>query len=440
MNSNEYFNELAQTVIGADEVADLAAPLRAALPEAEPYELFARICWSGLCEPGDRAAGALVEALGAGAIYPLLLAQTDHVRKLILDVPELSDIDWTAAMQRWQPRLRLERFTAACRHAAQLAARVLIPGDAQWPRQFGDLGHSAPHALWVRGQVEALTKTGKSVALVGSRAATPYGSQVTADLAAGMADRGFVIVSGGAYGVDAMAHRSALASNAPTVAVLAGGVDRLYPASNRGLFEHMMPDGAVVSELIVGQAPERWRFVQRNRLIAALAQVTCVVEAGTRSGALHTARNALELGRGVGAVPGPVTSAGSVGCHDLIRDLPVRLVTDADDLFQLWQEQQAFGWSETVPATLDLEWGSPVSHAPGNSRHAAAGNTAARPARRRSDGAVRILDALRPRARRSPEQLAEHAGMSAAEVRAALTELELSGDVVREIDGWRRTS
>ncbi|MDF2576486.1 MAG: dprA, partial [Agromyces sp.] len=161
---------------------------------------------------------------------------------------------------------------------------------------------------------------GRSIALVGARAATGYGEHVTMEASAGLVDRGFAIVSGGAYGIDGMAHRAALASRGVTVAFLAGGVDRFYPLGHEALLARIADTGAVVSELPCGSAPTKWRFLQRNRLIAAAADATVVLEAGMRSGSLNTAGHAAALGRPLGAVPGPVTSPASAGCHRLLRE------------------------------------------------------------------------------------------------------------------------
>ena len=165
-------------------------------------------------------------------------------------------------------------------------------------------GRRAPLALWIRGDARHFGRLDRSVALVGARAATGYGEHVAMESAAGLSDRGFVIVSGGAYGIDAAAHRAALASEGVTVAFLAGGVDRLYPAGNSELLRRIASEGVLVAELPPGSAPTRWRFLMRNRLIAAAASATVVVEAGRRSGSLNTAGHAAQMGRPLGAVPG----------------------------------------------------------------------------------------------------------------------------------------
>jgi DNA processing protein len=177
--------------------------------------------------------------------------------------------------------------------------------------------------------------TVRSVAMVGARAATAYGEHVAGDLSCGLGERGFAVISGLAYGIDGAAHRGALACGAVSIGVVAGGLDRAYPAGHDRLMARLADEGAVVSEVPPGSAPTRGRFLQRNRLIAALATGTVVVEAALRSGSLNTARTAALLGRPVGAVPGPVTSASSAGCHALLRDGVATLVTDADEIADL---------------------------------------------------------------------------------------------------------
>jgi DNA processing protein len=218
--------------------------------------------------------------------------------------------------------------------ARRAGIRLVVPGDDEWPVALTDLGDRAPLLLWVSGEAD-LAATVRSVAVVGSRACTPYGEHVAAELAAGLADRGWTVVSGGAFGVDAAAHRGAMAVDGRTVAVLACGVDVAYPAAHEGLLAHVRRAGCVVSELPPGTRPTRTRFLERNRLIAALARGTVVVEAAIRSGARSTAAKADELSRPVMAVPGPVTSALSAGCHELVRSYGAGLVTDASDVLDV---------------------------------------------------------------------------------------------------------
>ena len=206
---------------------------------------------------------------------------------------------------------------------------LLCPGDPGWPGQLDDLGQARPYALWVRGTADLRDLCRQSAAVVGSRAATAYGTHMCAEITAGLTASGFVIVSGGAYGIDATAHRAALACGGRTVAVLACGPDLAYPREHAGLLDDIASHGAVVSEYPPGTLPARHRFLARNRVIAALTRGTLVVEAARRSGTIVTALRASELGRPVLAVPGPVTSATSAGCHLLIRAGQAVLVTSA---------------------------------------------------------------------------------------------------------------
>ncbi|GMA29597.1 DNA-processing protein DprA [Arenivirga flava] len=238
-------------------------------------------------------------------------------------------------IERWSAKLDSRLLLRSLRNAATLGLRLLAPGDTDWPEGLDDLGVHGPLAMWSRGRPERLAALGRSIALVGARAATTYGEQVAMEAAAGLVDRGFAVLSGAAYGIDGMAHRSALASEGVTVAVLAGGLDRYYPSGHEQLLRRIASEGAVVSELPPGAAPTKWRFLQRNRLIAAMSQATIVLEAGRRSGSLNTAGHASALARPLGAVPGPVTSPASAGCHRLLREYDAVCVTTAEEMAEL---------------------------------------------------------------------------------------------------------
>lgn len=220
---------------------------------------------------------------------------------------------------------------ALCRRSEQCGSRIVIPGDPEWPIPLDDLGDRAPWAIWLRGQSLSIQR---SVAVVGSRSCTTYGERTAAELAHGIADTGSPVISGGAFGIDAAAHRGALAASGPTVAVLACGVDVAYPAAHSALFERIAQDGTIVSESMPGARPTRAAFLVRNRIIAALGYGTVVVEARYRSGALSTSREANELNRLVMGVPGPITSAESAGVHELIK-CGAQLVTSAADVLSL---------------------------------------------------------------------------------------------------------
>lgn len=386
------------------------------LPRDLLEQRFARASWTGIAEPGDRMAGTLVAALGARDALTAVVERhpATRIAARLADVGETEATygDLEAALARWYPRVKSGVVLAALRQAAHVSVRMIIPGDALWPTGVDDLEHHAPIALWVRGQDSALASLDRSIALVGARAATGYGEHVTMEASAGLVDRGFSIVSGAAYGIDGMAHRAALASSGQTIAFLAGGVDRFYPSGHESLLTRIVEEGVVLSELPCGSPPTKWRFLQRNRLIAASSLATIVLEAGWRSGSLNTASHASSLGRPLGAVPGPVTSAASTGCHRLIREFDAVLVTNADEM------------AELAPFPASGVCGSESS-----------GQSAAS-AERGSPETTRLLDALSQRSARSVVDLAERAGLAISTVRSVLGVLEID-DIVSERDkGW----
>jgi DNA processing protein len=243
---------------------------------------------------------------------------------------------------RWREEDRSAEDLAT---AAGLGVRLVTPEDHEWPaaslqameaattRGASDL--APPLALWVRGSRRVDEATAQAVAIIGPRDATPYGVRVAADLAGQLAERGWTVVSGGAYGIDGAAHRGALAVDGTTMAILANGLLSPYPAGHAKLFDRIAEAGLLVSEWPPDCAAQRHRFPIRNRLIAALSSGTIVVEAGARSGVFSTVRQSLELGRAVMAVPGPVTSAQSAGCHRLLQHEGVRLVTGVQDVVEI---------------------------------------------------------------------------------------------------------
>ncbi|BEP16539.1 DNA-processing protein DprA [Acidothermaceae bacterium B102] len=219
--------------------------------------------------------------------------------------------------------------------AAAVGARLVCPQDDEWPTGLAVLGDAEPLALWVRGDLPVGDVLERSVAVVGARAATSYGGHVASELGYGLAGRGWTVVSGGAYGIDALAHRGALAADGVTVAVLACGVDVAYPRLNDRLFARIAESGLLISEWPPGSSPRPHRFLVRNRVIAAATAGTVVVEGAVRSGALSTGRKAAQLGRPLMVVPGLVTSAMSAGCHILLReDIGARLVTTAAEVIE----------------------------------------------------------------------------------------------------------
>ncbi|KAB1659573.1 DNA-protecting protein DprA [Pseudoclavibacter chungangensis] len=301
------------------------------------------VAWSAIAPSGDRDAAVLMRLCGADRALAAVRAD-DPVPRIAALVRASAGEDpiaaaellerLPAAFRRWRDRLAPARVRDALRAARAFDVHLLVAGDPDWPPTLDDLGDHAPLTLWVRGDPSALRRTERSVAIVGSRAATPAGIATATELASGAVGAKFSVVSGGAYGIDAAAHRGAL-TEGETVAVMAGGVDRLYPAGNQELLRRIVERAAVVAEVPCGEAPTRSRFLERNRLIAALGTATVVVEAGKRSGAANTAGHAAALGRPLGAVPGPVKREMSEGCHELIREAGAILVRNDKDLLEL---------------------------------------------------------------------------------------------------------
>jgi DNA processing protein len=277
-------------------------------------ERAARIAWARLVEPEDEAACALVARVGAEEA--------------------LQTVDPASALgRRIAPRLPLLDVERDLEIVARLGARIVVPGDDEWPTGLDVLG-KGPFCLWVAGSADLDEACRRSVAVVGSRTATHYGLHQARELASGLAQRDVTVVSGAAYGIDGAAHEGALSVDGVTVAVIAGGIDRPYPAGHAALLRRIRETGAVVGEVPPGSAPTKWRFLARNRLIATLTRGTVVVEANLRSGSLHTARRARDHHRVVCAVPGPVTSTMSAGCHQLLRGGEAILVTDTAEVLE----------------------------------------------------------------------------------------------------------
>lgn len=303
---------------------------------------------------------------------------------------------------------------------AALGGRLITPDDSEWPswRMLGlsrldprqDAEGAVPLALWARGPGSLSELTERALAVVGARCSTGYGDRVTGDIAGDLAARGWTIVSGAAFGIDGMAHRAALSVGGRTLAVLACGVDRSYPAQHDRLIAEIADTGLVVSEYPPGITARKHHFLARNRLVAALADGVLVVEAGLRSGARNTVKWARRLGRPALAVPGPVHSAASIGCHRMIREGEALLVTDTADVL-----------SEAAPLHLPF----PATQTPSGDR---------------PSGAAALVHAALPVVGgRQPHELCEPTGLTLAAVRAALPTLELAGLAVAGTAGWYRT-
>nr|WP_051060505.1 DNA-processing protein DprA [Nocardiopsis baichengensis] len=356
-------------------------------------------------DPGHPLVGAVLRARGSAEAWELVR------RGAIAD--EAGPPQRTGRTRRpeaWQARARDVDGDRLLEQAADAGARLVVPGDPEWPGRLDSLGDGRPYALWVRGHGDLRHACLRAVAVVGARSASAYGLHVASGLAHDLARDAWSVVSGGAYGIDAAAHRGCLAGGAATVAVLACGPDRLYPGGNERLFAEVVEQGVVATEHAPGARPTRHGFLVRNRVIAALAPGTVVVEAGLRSGALNTARHAQELSRTVMAVPGPVTSALSAGCHRLLRDWNAVCVTDAADVAEqlgaVGEELRAGGGTVMAADGLD-------------------------PATRT------VLEAVPDRKGAGPAVIATAAGVGMDEALRRLGLLAAGGFIERAPSGWR---
>ncbi|TDQ53697.1 DNA-processing protein DprA [Actinorugispora endophytica] len=296
---------------------------------ATSEDAVARAALTAVAEPGDPAMGGLLAARSPAEVWSALRAGAP-----LGAPPGCRDEAFRTRLPRWRARARAIDADTLLTLAGEHGVRLVLPGDPEWPSQLDPLAERRPYALWVRGAHDLRNACLRSVSMVGSRAASGYGLHVAAELSYSLAGRGWSVVSGGAYGIDGAAHRGALAGGAATVVVLACGLDISYPRGHERLFAEAAARGVLVSEYPPGTPPTRRSFLVRNRLIAALTPGTVVVEAGARSGAMNTAAHARELCRVLMAVPGPVTSALSVGCHRLLRDCQAVCVTDASDVVE----------------------------------------------------------------------------------------------------------
>jgi DNA processing protein len=360
-------------------------------------ELVAAATLSLVTEPGDRMAGAIAKALGRQALLKLLIdgfepdrvleelqkaSESNYLVEIFGDLPgTISD-----SRQRWLPRFSKQALSHTLLRAKQLGLHLLLKGDDFWPIGLDDLAEGAPALIFVQGNYKVLGGLANGVSLVGSRACTEYGAKVTEKLVSELAFHKRPTVSGGAIGIDSHVHNQSLRNSLPTVAVMAGGLDRKYPSSNSNLFQTIARDGALIAELAPGVAPSRWRFLQRNRLIASLTPTTVVIEAGIRSGSIRTANDAIELNRELFAVPGPLTSAASAGTNSLIAEGKAKALVDTKVITAEVSEQARF-----------------------------------------QDGSsllVRAQDALRELRQATGEQIARSAGLTNFELSLALKELK----------------
>ncbi|MEU1042826.1 DNA-processing protein DprA [Streptomyces sp. NPDC005551] len=361
---------------------------------------LARVALSRIVEPGDETGGRWVREFGAVEVARRLMAGGEPL-------PGVTRTRWEGLRGR-AARVRPERDLERAREAG---VRYVCPGDGEWPAQLDDLGDARPTGLWVRGMPHLRIWALRSVAVVGARACTEYGAHMAATLGAGLAERGWVVVSGGAYGVDGAAHRGALGAGGATIAVLACGVDRPYPRGHTRLISRIAEQGLVLGELPPGDHPTPSRFILRNRVIAALTRGTVVVEAAYRSGALVTARSAQRLGRFTMGVPGPATSTLSAGVHELLRGEAV-LVSDAGEVVELVGDMGELAPDRRGPVL------------PRDLLDPAAG---------------RVLSALPGRGTATADRIARGAGTTQDDAVGRLYELRALGFVERHGDGWKLT-
>lgn len=372
-------------------------------PDASEQRAWAYL--SRVVEPPCAELAALVQRVGP-------VEAADRVRRGRLD----DDL-----AQRTEARREIDRSAADLEMLARRGGRLITPDDDEWPllafaafrgaapRPGGGAPMVAPMVLWALGPVRLDEVAHRAAAVVGTRASTTYGEHVAGDLAAGLTQRDVAVVSGGAYGIDGAAHRAALDCDGVTVAVLAGGLDVPYPSGHAALLHRIGQQGLLFSEYAPGIRPARYRFLTRNRLVAAVVGAAVVVEAGLRSGAANTAAWARALGRVVAAVPGPVTSSASAGCHALLRN-GAELVTRADHVVELIGHIGELAAEEPHPAT---------------------------PLDGLSDAERRVYEALPGRGAATVDEIAVASGMVPELALGPLAMLELAGLVQRQDGRWR---
>ena len=416
-------------------------------------ERYARAALSFLAEPGDPVIGALLRRMSPTDLVSLIRSEEpvpfaepgpveDDTTSRSLKPGSVLTADGVSgvaggglaaggrgpggpasarrALARWRSRLGEMPPPGRLAVWEQGGCRLACPGDPEWPSQLDDLGDARPVVLWLRGAADLRFACLRSVAMVGSRAATAYGSHVATELAADLAACGWTIVSGGAYGIDACAHRGALMAGGCTAAVLASGLSFAYPKGHDALFTEICRTGLMVSECPPDKAPNRPGFLVRNRVIAALSRGTIVVEAALRSGAINTARHARELNRPVLAVPGPITSEQSAGCHELIREWDATCVTSAREVFEMVAplgaaevegEREPDAVAGRDPATGAVVSLDPVTGA--------------------------VLQAVSRRSGRGPATIATLAGVDLDTALRCLGLLAATGHIERCDQGWR---
>ncbi len=403
---------------------------------------LARAALTYLAEPGDPALGALLAVCDPAEVLAAIKADTLPAASQAGQMGQMGLPSRAAlgrALGRWRVRLPKLPADGPIADAGREGIRLVCPEDDEWPSVLDQLGLARPYALWLRGNADLRFACSRSASVVGSRAATSYGAHVAGELSADLGERGWAVVSGGAYGIDAAAHRGALAVEGVTIAVLACGVDYPYPASHADLFAAICAQGLVVSEWPPGSRPARTRFLVRNRVIAALACGTVIVEAGERSGALNTARHAADLGKPLMAVPGPVTSAQSAGCHRILREWGATCVTSAADIIEMLSPLSVP--DALTPGGPQSSAGAPDAWPLGQGAPSRAGMLSRdddAPCRDDLDAdCARVLDALPARGGAGTSTIAVEAGVDLDTVLRCLGQLAGLGFIERCDRGWR---
>jgi DNA processing protein len=332
--------------------------------ESDSLELLHRIAFSMISEPGDRLLQKLTEVLGTNLVLGLLVEGFDlqEVTKRLNEQKKVAELEFLfgdhfeslrAAKERWLPRVSKRGLVNIIDQCLYSGYRILGYGSVGWPAGLASLGLAAPHVLYVQGESENLAELSNGISIVGARAATDYGKKVTRKIVQEVYKRGLSTVSGGAIGIDYECHAHSLKLSVRTVAVMAGGLNRMYPKQNFQLFSAVVNHGALISELPPDSAPTRWRFLQRNRLIAALTSATVVVEAAQRSGSIRTANDALEISRPLFAVPGSILSGASDGTNQLIAEGKAIALTKPSEIFGFEIEQQLIEESDNAKRVRD---------------------------------------------------------------------------------------
>ncbi|WP_182877496.1 DNA-processing protein DprA [Microbispora sp. H10670] len=402
---------------GAEHPGEVEQPGGAGQPggaeQPDESARLARVALMRMAEAGDAVMGRLIARHGP-------LDAMEQARRGRLDPgfvreerdrggPSTRHVDLDRHAAAWAARYRDPAADLA--EGRRQGARLVVPGDAEWPTQLDDLGHVRPFGLWVDGPANLRFSCLRSVSVVGARAATAYGTTVAAEFAMSLGGRGWTVISGGAYGIDGAAHRGALASGSPTIVVLACGTDVCYPSAHEDLFRVVRERGVILSEWPPGAHPTRLRFLVRNRVIAALSRGTVVVQAAARSGALNTASHASGLNRHLMAVPGPVTTEVSAGCHILIRQGRAVCVTSPEEVVEL---------VGSIGDDLAPERRGPV-----------------RPRDGLNEETRRVLEAIPARGAAGPAAIAVSAGVDIGTALACLGVLAAAGFVENADRGWR---